>query len=72
MRKAISVSALVLALVCSAHGGEMQNDSPQPPPSQPSANVTQEPTTEGEIQNDITVSLTEIALDLLAVLPSLP
>ena len=71
MRKAISVSALILALVCSAHAGEMQNDKTGPPP-QPSASVTQEPTTDGNIPNDVASSMTQIALNLLAVLPFLP
>ena len=69
MRKTISVAALLLALVCSAHAGEMQNESPAPP-SQPT-NAVQEPTTDGEMQNGVAVSLTQIALDLLTVLPSL-
>jgi hypothetical protein len=71
MRKAISVSALVLALACSAHAGEMKNDSPQPPPQQ-SASTTVEPTAEGIMQNGAAESLTQIALSVLAVLPSLP
>jgi hypothetical protein len=68
MRKTISVAALLLALVCSAHAGEMQNESPAPPP-QPT-NAVQE-TTDGEMPNDAAGSLMQIALDLLAVLPSL-
>jgi hypothetical protein len=47
----------------------MGNDSPAPPP-QPSS-VAQELTTEGEITTMSASSLTQIALDLLAVLPSL-
>jgi hypothetical protein len=47
----------------------MGNESPAPPP-QP-ASAMQEPTTNGIMQNDIANSLTQIALDLLAVLPSL-
>jgi hypothetical protein len=68
MRKVISVAALLLALTCSAYAGDMPNGSPAPP--QP-ANTVQEPTTDGEMQNGVAVSLTQIALDLLAVLPSL-
>jgi hypothetical protein len=68
MRKTISVAALLLALVCSAHAGEMQNESPAPP-SHPT-NAVQE-TTDGEMPNDAAGSLTQIALDLLAALPSL-
>lgn len=32
MRKAIGVSALILALTCFAYAGEMPNGSPEPPP----------------------------------------
>jgi hypothetical protein len=66
MRKTISVAALLLALTCPAYAGEIQNDSPKP-----QANTTQTPITDGDIQNDATDSLMQIALDLLAVLPSL-
>jgi len=66
MRKTISVAALLLALTCPAYAGEMQNDSPKP-----QANAVQEPTTNGEMSTTSADSLTRIALDLLAVLPSL-
>jgi hypothetical protein len=77
MRKIISVAALLLALTCPAYAGEMQNDSPKPPPS-----AVQEPmddtTLNGEIPTPGDIStpstsdiLTETALDLLALLPSL-
>lgn len=73
MRKTISVAALLLALTCPAYAGEIQNDRPAPPP--PPASATQEPadeiTTYGDIQNDTPYSLTQTALDLLALLPSL-
>jgi hypothetical protein len=75
MRKAISVSALILAFVCSAHADEMQNGFTSTPPPQSataSATAVPAPTTEGEIQNDAAESLTQIALNVLAVLPSLP
>jgi hypothetical protein len=68
MRKAISVAALFLALTCSAYAGDMPNGSPAPPSQ--STNAAQEPTG-GIMQNDEAGSLTQIALDLLAVLPSL-
>ena len=71
MRKAISVSALILAFVCSAHADEMQNGLTGTPPKS-SASVTQRPTTDDIMQNDVADSLTQIALSLLAVLPSLP
>ena len=69
MGKAIRASALILLLACSAQAGYIPNESPAPPPPQP-ANAVQEPTTDGDIQNDAADTLTQIALDLLAVLPS--
>jgi hypothetical protein len=70
MGKAIRASALILLLACSAQAGYIPNDTPAPLPSQPT-NAIQEPTTGGEIPNDTAVSMTQIALDLLAALPSL-
>jgi hypothetical protein len=86
MRKVLSVSALILAFVCSAHAGEIQNDFTGTPPQssasagimqndltstpQSSATATQQPTG-GEIQNGVAGSLAQIALNVLAVLPSL-
>lgn len=77
MRKTLQVLALTLAVSASAYAGEMQFPVTDPPPK-PSANATQEPmtavqepTTSGNMQNDATDSLTQIALELLAVLPSL-
>jgi hypothetical protein len=58
MRKTLGVAALMLAFCCPALAGEI----PNPPAPQPQANTVQEPTTD---------SLTQIALDLLAALPSL-
>jgi hypothetical protein len=66
MRKALTISILVLALSGSAYAGDMPCDSPTPPAT---TSVTQEPTTEGNIPNDVAESLTQIALDVLAVLP---
>ena len=81
MGKAIRASALILLLACSARAGWMGNDSPTPPPPSQPASAVQEPTaggevtagetTTGEIPNDTPGTLTQIALDLLAVLPSL-
>ena len=58
----------------------MQNGSPEPappPPSQP-ASAVQEPTdtsqetsADGIVQNDAPSALTQIALEVLAVMPSL-
>ena len=63
MRKTISVAALLLALTCPAYAGDIQNDSPKP-----QAITVQEPTTDGDIQNGVADSLTQLALDLLAAL----
>lgn len=71
MGKAIRASALILLLACSAQAGYMQNDAPAPPPPSQPASAIQEPTTGGEVSNDVSDSLTGIALDLLAVLSSL-
>jgi hypothetical protein len=70
MGKAIRASALILLLTCSAQAGYIPNETPVPPPSQPTV-AAQEPTTDGYIPNDAADSLTQFALDLLAVLPAL-
>ena len=67
MRKALTISILVLALSGSAYAGNIPNDAPAPPPA--TASVTQAPTTEGNIPNDVAESLTQIALDVLAAMP---
>jgi hypothetical protein len=59
---------LLLALTCPAYAGDMPNVTPAPPNP---TNTVQEQTTNDEMQNDAADSLTQIALDLLAVLPSL-
>jgi len=77
MGKTIRTSALVLLLACSAQAGVMQNETPAPPPPQPAnsiqelTDVTDEPTTNGYMQNDAPSGLTQVALEVLAVLPSL-
>ena len=78
MVKAIRASALILLLACSAQAGYMQNDAPAPPPPSPATSTTQEPmdaakdpTLDGVMPNDAPDRLTLIALELLAVLPSL-
>jgi hypothetical protein len=76
MRKTLGVCLLVLLLTASASAGEIPNDSPAPP-SQPTSavqeptNAVAETTTDGIIPNDAADSLTQIALELLAALPSL-
>jgi hypothetical protein len=59
----------------------MQNDVPAPPPPPPPSqsvsttqeltDVTDEPTANGYMQNDSLSGLTQIALEMLAVMPSL-
>lgn len=78
MLKAARISALILLLACSARAGVMQNETPTPPPPPQPANSTQEPTNtiqepsaDGYMQNGAPSGLTQIALEVLAVLPSL-
>jgi hypothetical protein len=72
MRKATSVAALLLALACPAYAGDMPNGSPTPPHP---ASVMQEPTDGGTATDETPACtadvLTQIALDVFAVLPSL-
>jgi hypothetical protein len=68
MRKTLGVCVLVLLLSGSAVAGEMPNDGPAPPQS---TGAIQEQTTDGEISTTSAGSLTRLALDLLAALPSL-
>jgi hypothetical protein len=67
MRKTLRASVMVLALCCPAFAG----DALCPPVVPPPAHSVQEPTTSGDMPNSATDSLTEIALDILAVMPSL-
>ncbi|HEX8283252.1 MAG TPA: hypothetical protein VF588_07845 [Pyrinomonadaceae bacterium] len=67
---------MALLLTGSASAGIMQNGSPTPPPPPPPQpeSAVQEPMDveqAGIMGNDAPDSLTQIALDLLAVLPSL-
>ncbi len=69
MGKTIRASLLLLLLTCPARAGWIQNGSPDPAP--PPSSVAQEPSADGNIPNHTPNSITGIALDLLAVLPSL-
>jgi hypothetical protein len=79
MRKTLGVCLLVLLLTVPASAGLIPNESPAPPPA--TANAVQEPTgseipnggptLDGEMPNLAPDSLTQTALDLLALLPSL-
>lgn len=77
MVKAARTFALILLLACSAQAGIIQNDRPAPLSSQPvktpqgPTDATVEPTAKGDIQNDAASELTQVALEVLAVLPSL-
>jgi hypothetical protein len=67
MRKTLTTAALLLAFSCPALAVEM----PTPPAPQPS-NVTAQEPSGGEIGTPgASGSLTQMALDLLAALPSL-
>jgi len=73
MRKTLTTAALLLALSCTALGGEIHIP---PAPAPTPASAIQEPTDDarpnGEIHTPgVSDSLTQIALDLLSVLPSL-
>ena len=78
MRKTLQVLALTLAVSASAYAGDMQFPVTDPPPQ--SSTAVQAPTTDstaqttatdGIIQTGAAASLTQIALTVLAVLPSL-
>jgi hypothetical protein len=81
MRKTIGVAALMLALCCPTLAGEIPNPpAPQPPPQ---GSTVEEPATDdvtlnGEMPTPgimhtpgVSGSLAQVALDLLAVLPSI-
>ena len=71
MRKTLTTAALLLAFSCPALAGEMHT----PPAPQPPTVTAQEPTggemPNGYMQNEAPDSLTQTALDLLALLPTL-
>jgi len=76
MRKTLATCLLVLLLTGSVVAGVMPNGTIAPTDQQTSSvqaptSTTQDQTTDGVIPNDMAASLTQTALDLLAVLPSL-
>jgi hypothetical protein len=71
MRKTLGLCLFVLLLTVSTIAGEIPNETPTPPPPSQPASTVQEPTTAGEIPNEVTDTLTQCALELLAVLPSI-
>lgn len=70
MRKTLGTCLLFLLLTVPASAGIIQNETPAASQAK-TISAVQEPTAEGEMQNDATDSLTQIALDVLALLPSL-
>ena len=76
MGRAARALTLVLLLTCPAQAGYIQNDAPAPPPlpacaGQETTDATEEPTTVGYFQNEAAGVLTQVSLDVLAVLPLL-
>ena len=66
MRKTLTTVALLLALSCTAFGGEMSTPpAPAPPPAPASA--MQEPTATDEETTGAADILTQIALDLASI-----
>ena len=75
MVKAARTIALILLLTCPVQAGIIQNETPAPSPSKP-VGTTQEPTDATveptvNMQNDASSDLTQVVLEVLAVLPSL-
>lgn len=71
MFKAAQASVLILFLACSAQAGNVPHDSsPTPPPPAPAVAETTYVTYETPTY-DAAASLTQAAMDLLAVMPSL-
>jgi hypothetical protein len=70
MRKTLTTGLLLLALSCPAFAGEMMTPPAPQPPSAP-ASASQEPLTEATTENETQGTYVQIALELLAVLPSL-
>ena len=74
MRKTLTTGLLLLAFSCPAFAGEMGTPgSPVPPPSSATQEPTEGVTLDGEIHipPGASESLTEITLEMLAVLPSI-
>ena len=71
MVKAARTIALILLLTCPVQAGIIQNETPAPSPSDP-VGTAQEPTDATvNMQNDASSDLTQVVLEVLAVLPSL-
>ena len=70
MRKTLMTAALLLALSCPVFAGEMHTP-PAPAPTPTPAGATQEPTMEATTEDVTQETYAQLALELLAVLPSL-
>lgn len=72
MRKAISASALILALACTIHAGDMQNGAPSmpPPPPQSAPQEAQTPVSDTpEVEPDyLTEAVLTVVESVLALL----
>ena len=64
MRKAISVSALILAFTCTVRAGEMQNGVPSPPP-QPQSVIQEAQTSGGDVDCGEPDGFTEAMLSVI-------
>ena len=72
MRKTLTTAALLLALSCTALGGEIQiPPAPAPQPTPAPASAAHEPIREATTENGMQGTYVQIALELLAVLPSI-
>lgn len=67
MRKTLAIATLLLALCSPALAGEI----PNPPAPQPQGITVSDPTTTDEGTTGAIDTLTQVALDVFAVLPSL-
>jgi hypothetical protein len=77
MVKAALASMLIVLLTCSVQAGIIQNEAPAPAPPPPvrtaqePTDATVEPNANGDVQKEVPSDLTQVVLELLAVLPSL-
>ena len=69
MLKALRISALILVFVGPAHASDVLTPPAPQPPQQ--STVAPEPSADDYLTCDTTDAITEIALDMFAVLPSL-
>lgn len=65
MRKTISASALILALTCTIHAGDMQNGAPSAPPPPPQSATQEAQTPVGDTAEGEPDYLTEAVLTVV-------